>query len=88
MDLHEDNGQNIVTATFEFPGVTKDQIQLDFHNGKLTVSAETKQSTEHDEKGYAVRERRFGKFSRTLQLPQGVKVSYSFYKYSISRAER
>ncbi|PPQ79788.1 hypothetical protein CVT26_012471 [Gymnopilus dilepis] len=73
MDLHEDNGQNIVTATFEFPGVTKDQIQLDFHNGKLTVSAETKHSSERDEKGYAVRERRFGKFSRTLQLPQGVK---------------
>ncbi|KAF8909250.1 HSP20-like chaperone [Gymnopilus junonius] len=73
MDLHEDNGQNIVTATFEFPGVTKDQIQLDLHNGKLTVSAETKQSTEHDENGYAVRERQFGKFSRTLQLPQGIK---------------
>ncbi|KAF6751231.1 small heat shock protein [Ephemerocybe angulata] len=35
-------------------------------NGRLTVSAESKG-------GYAVRERRFGKFSRTLQLPQGLK---------------
>ncbi|PPQ75934.1 hypothetical protein CVT26_006340 [Gymnopilus dilepis] len=73
MDLHEDNEKNVVTATFEFPGVPKENINIDVHQGKLTVSAETKQSSEHDENGYAVRERRFGKFSRTLQLPQGVK---------------
>ncbi|KAF9538205.1 hypothetical protein CPC08DRAFT_717577, partial [Agrocybe pediades] len=69
-------GQNIVTATFEFPGVAKENINIDVHNGRLAVSAETKQSSEeHDEAGYAVRERRFGWFSRTLQLPQGVGVS-------------
>ncbi|PPQ79757.1 hypothetical protein CVT26_012310, partial [Gymnopilus dilepis] len=73
MDLHEDNEKNLVTASFEFPGVPKESISIDVHNGRLTVSAETKQSSEHDENGYAVRERRFGKFSRTLQLPQGVK---------------
>lgn len=74
MDLHENGEKNLVTASFEFPGATKEDIQIEIHNGKLTVSAETKQSTEHDENGYAVRERRFGKYSRTLQLPQGVKV--------------
>lgn len=75
MDLHEDKDKNLVTATFEFPGVQKENININLHNGKLTVSAETKQSSDHDENGYAVRERRFGKFLRTLQLPQGVKVS-------------
>ncbi|PPR00022.1 hypothetical protein CVT24_009029 [Panaeolus cyanescens] len=73
MDLHEDNQKNLVTATFEFPGVSKENINIDMQNGRLTVSAETNQSTEHDANGYAVRERHFGKFSRTLQLPQGVK---------------
>ncbi|PPQ74989.1 hypothetical protein CVT26_011772 [Gymnopilus dilepis] len=73
MDLHEDKEKNLVTASFEFPGVNKDDIQINVHNGRLTVSAETKQSSDRDENGYAVRERRFGKFSRTLQLPQGVK---------------
>ncbi|PPQ70101.1 hypothetical protein CVT25_005605 [Psilocybe cyanescens] len=73
MDLHENSEKNLVTASFEFPGATKEDLQIEVHNGKLTVSAETKQSTEHDENGYAVRERRFGKYSRTLQLPQGVK---------------
>ncbi|KAF8804141.1 HSP20-like chaperone [Phlegmacium glaucopus] len=72
LDLHEDAEKNLVTATFELPGVSKDDVQLDFQNGKLTVSAETKKSEEHVENGYALRERLYGKFSRTLQLPQGV----------------
>lgn len=74
MDLHEDKEKNLVTASFEFPGVSKENIQIDVHDGKLIVSAETKQSSEHDENGYAIRERHFGKYARTLLLPQGVKV--------------
>lgn len=77
MDLHEDTQQNVVTAVFEFPGVSKESVQIDLHAGKLIVSAETKQSEEHAERDYAVRERHFGKFSRTLQLPQGIKVCLS-----------
>ena len=74
MDLHEDNEQNVVTATFELPGLKKEDVSIDVHNGRLTVSAESKQSSEHSENGYAVRERRYGKFSRTLQLPPGLQV--------------
>ncbi|TFK38560.1 HSP20-like chaperone [Crucibulum laeve] len=73
MDLHENSETNTVTASFEFPGLKKEDIQIDLHNGRLTVSAESNISKDHDENGYAVRERRFGKFSRTLQLPQGIK---------------
>jgi len=73
MDLHEDTENNKVTATFELPGVRKEDINIDLHNGRLTVSAETKPSEEFEKSGYAVRERRFGKVSRTLQLPVGVK---------------
>ena len=76
LDLHEDTGKNLVTATFEFPGVSKDEVQLDFQNGKLTVSAETKKSEEHADSGYTLRERLYGKISRTLQLPQGVQVRH------------
>ncbi|KAF8896497.1 small heat shock protein [Infundibulicybe gibba] len=73
MDLHENAEHNEVTASFELPGLKKEDVQIDVHNGRLTVSGESKLSTEHEQGGYAVRERRFGKFSRTLQLPQGVK---------------
>ncbi|KAJ7208164.1 HSP20-like chaperone [Mycena haematopus] len=61
MDLHEDSKANTVTATFELPGVKKEDVQIDVHNGRLSKD------------GYAIRERRFGKIARTLQLPQGVK---------------
>ncbi|KAI5899692.1 HSP20-like chaperone [Schizophyllum commune H4-8] len=73
MDLHEDAEKNVVTATFEFPGVKKEDVQVDVHNGRLTVGAETKLAEDREENGYAVRERRYGKWSRTLQLPTGVK---------------
>jgi len=73
MDLHENAEGNAVTATFELPGMKKDDVQIDVHNGLLTVSGETKTTTDKEENGYVVKERRFGKFSRTLQLPQGVK---------------
>jgi hypothetical protein len=74
MDLHEDPEKNVVTAVFELPGTRKEDVNLDVHNGRLTVSAESKTSEEHTEHGYAIRERRSGKYSRTLQLPQGIKV--------------
>lgn len=77
MDLHEDPEKNVVTATFELPGLKKEDVSIDVHNGRLTVSAESKVSNDHDENGYAVRERRYGKFSRTLQMPAGLKVSRS-----------
>ncbi|KAJ6606594.1 HSP20-like chaperone [Mycena vulgaris] len=75
MDLHEDSTSNTVTATFELPGIKKEDVQIDVHNGRLSIAAESKISELHERDGYAIRERRFGKISRTLQLPQGVKES-------------
>jgi len=73
MDLHENSDTNSVTATFELPGLKKEDVTIDIHNGRLAISGEARMSSEHEESGYAVRERRYGKFARTLQLPQGVK---------------
>ena len=77
--MHEDIEKNIVTATFEFPGFSKDEVQINFQKGKLTVSAETKKSEEHAEGpgGYTLRERLHGNLSRTLQLPEGIQVCCS-----------
>lgn len=76
MDLHENADNNTVTATFELPGMKKEDVRIDVHNGHLSISGETAADSEKKEEGYAVRERRFGKFARTLKLPQGVKVCY------------
>ncbi|KZT05094.1 small heat shock protein [Laetiporus sulphureus 93-53] len=73
MDVHENTEHNLVTATFELPGLNKENVQIDVHNGALTVSGESKISSERDEHGYAIRERRYGKFQRAIPLPQGIK---------------
>ncbi|CDO76514.1 hypothetical protein BN946_scf184712.g4 [Trametes cinnabarina] len=73
MDLHEDQEKNLVTATFELPGLSKENVQIDVRDNILTVSGESTISSERDEKGYSVRERRYGKFSRSLPIPQGIK---------------
>ncbi|KZW00423.1 small heat shock protein [Exidia glandulosa HHB12029] len=72
MDVHESKDNNLVTATFELPGLKKEDVAIDVHNGRLTVSGEVKTSSEETKDGYVVRERRSGKFTRVLPLPQGV----------------
>jgi len=74
MDLHENGEKNLVTATFELPGLKKQDVNIDVQNGRLIISAETKISSEYEQSGYAVRERAFGTLSRTLQLPQGINL--------------
>ncbi|CAL1697839.1 unnamed protein product [Somion occarium] len=73
LDLHVDDKSNTVTATFELPGLKKEDVNLEVTNGVLTVSGESEQEASRDENGYAVKERRYGKFTKALQLPQGVK---------------
>ncbi|KAJ3917895.1 HSP20-like chaperone [Lentinula edodes] len=73
MDLQEDALKNTVTANFELPGLRKEDVSVDVHDGRLTISGEIKASSEHQEEEYAVRERKSGKFSRMLRVPRGVK---------------
>ncbi|KAI0262701.1 small heat shock protein [Gloeopeniophorella convolvens] len=73
MDVHHNKETNNVTVSFELPGLQKEDVTIDVHNNVLTVSGESKTSSERNEDGYAVRERRYGKFSRALSLPQGIK---------------
>jgi HSP20 family protein len=76
MDLHEDAEKNLVTATFELPGLSKDQVNIDVHNGSLTVSGSVSESSEREEHPYVIRERRSGRFSRTIKLPEGTDVCF------------
>jgi len=71
MDLHENPEKNLVTATFELPGLTKDKVNIDVHNGNLIISGGVSESTEKEEHSYVIRERRSGRFSRTIKLPEG-----------------
>ena len=75
MDIHYDKATNNVNVTFDLPGLQKEDVSIDVHNNILTVSGENNASSERTEGGYVVRERRYGKFARSVSLPQGLKVS-------------
>ncbi|HZR92625.1 MAG TPA: Hsp20/alpha crystallin family protein [Gaiellaceae bacterium] len=63
--------QELVYA-FDLPGIPEDKISIEFDEGSLTVSAE-RERTEEVSKDRVYRfERRYGSFSRTIGLPQGV----------------
>ncbi|KAF8522885.1 small heat shock protein [Hysterangium stoloniferum] len=73
MDLHESKESGEMTATFELPGMKKEDVTIDVHNNHLMVSGQSTFSNDLEKDGYSIRERRFGKFSRTIPLPAGTK---------------
>ena len=57
---------------FDLPGLTEDAITIEFDDGALTVSGERERAEEVKDERFYRYERRFGAFSRTIGLPQGV----------------
>jgi len=73
MDVHENRETNTVTATFDLPGIKSDDVNIDVNHDMLTISGDTSTTEQRDERGFTIRERSWGKFSRTLMLPKGTK---------------
>ncbi len=63
---------NEVVYAFDLPGVPEDKISVELHDDTLTVTGEREHKDERSEDGFYRYERRFGSFSRTLGVPQGV----------------
>jgi HSP20 family protein len=57
---------------FDLPGIPEDKIAVEFDDGSLTISGERERVDEAKNDGFYRFERRFGSFSRTVGLPQGV----------------
>jgi HSP20 family protein len=64
--------ENEIVYAFDLPGIPEDKISIEFEDGALTVSAERERTEEVSEDRLYRFERRFGTFSRTIGLPQGV----------------
>jgi HSP20 family protein len=64
--------ENELVYAFDLPGIPEDKISLEFEDGALTVSAERERTQELSEDNLYRFERRFGTFSRTIALPQGI----------------
>jgi HSP20 family protein len=61
-----------VVYALDLPGVAEDKISVELDEGALTVSAERERTREESEDRFYRYERRFGAFSRTVGVPQGV----------------
>ena len=61
-----------VHYAFDLPGIPKDKITLEVEDGALTVSANREREQKLEGEGFRRFERRYGSFSRTVGLPQGV----------------
>jgi HSP20 family protein len=61
-----------VVYALDLPGIPEDRISIEFEDGALTVSAQRERTQEASDDRLYRYERRFGTYSRTFGLPQGV----------------
>jgi HSP20 family protein len=64
--------EDSLVYAFDLPGIPEDKISVEFDDGALIVSGERERTKDASEQNYYRYERRFGSFSRTVGLPQGV----------------
>jgi HSP20 family protein len=70
MDVHE--SQDAYTVKVSLPGVKPEDVNIQYQQGALTISGEVKEDQSREQGGYHIRERRTGRFSRVLRLPETV----------------
>ncbi len=64
---------NELVLSFDLPGIAEDKIAVELDDNVLTVSGERERSQEETGDRFYRYERRFGTFSRSVTLPQGVR---------------
>jgi HSP20 family protein len=70
IDLWEAEEQFVLKA--DLPGLSEDDVSIEVQDGTLTVTGERHEEDRKQGTGWSRIERSFGKFSRTLTLPEGV----------------
>ncbi|MBO9310048.1 MAG: Hsp20/alpha crystallin family protein [Chloroflexi bacterium] len=64
--------ENSVTIRTALPGFKQDEIDISVQGNLLTISAESKAEREEKQANWHIREMRYGKFARTVSLPEDV----------------
>ncbi len=70
LDVSED--QNNYTIKASIPGVNPDDVEITMNNDILTISGESRQENEQEQGQWHLRERHFGRFSRSIRLPNAI----------------
>ena len=82
LDVHEDEKSYIITT--ELPGVKSDQIQVRQEGDYLVIEGETRDESETEGgngRRALIKERRYGRYSRRLRLPQDIDFEKSEATY-------
>ncbi len=70
VDVYSDDAKLVVQA--ELPGIKQEELDVNFHDGVLTIKGERKHESETKEEGYHRVERTYGTFHRAVRLPAEV----------------
>ncbi|KAF8120631.1 small heat shock protein [Boletus edulis] len=74
MNMCEHTDSNMVTITFELPGLKRDDVAIDLLHDQLTISGEsTIDQRSQGEGRYSCREIPYGEFHRCLTVPLGTR---------------
>ncbi|WP_050606307.1 heat shock protein Hsp18 [Clostridium niameyense] len=66
VDLKETEDSYLIEG--DLPGINKEDINIEFNNNYLTISAKREDSIENNNQNYVKRERRYGEFKRTFYI--------------------
>ena len=72
LDVFEEKENFVVKA--ELPGMKKEDIEVSFHDGSLSISGERQSEAKHADAEIYRAERFFGRFQRSVTLPASVAV--------------
>lgn len=72
--MNIEENKDAYKISVELPGMEKNDIDIQIKDNVLTISGEKKEETKSDEGTFYRRERRFGKFSRSINLPNDINV--------------
>jgi HSP20 family protein len=70
MEVFEKN--NLLTVRLDAPGLKKEELSVNVSEGVLAVEGERKHEAEEEKNNWYRRERTYGRFYRTVPLPEGV----------------
>jgi HSP20 family protein len=87
VDVYEKD--NTVTVKAEIPGVKSEELDVTIDDDLLTISGEKKHENEVKEKDYYRLESAYGRFERTIRLPEAVKAegAKAAYKNGVLKIE-
>jgi HSP20 family protein len=72
MDLVEADDHYVLRA--DLPGMDEKNVSIEINDNVLTVSGERRDEQEQSRRGWHRVERSFGRFTRSLTLPEGIEV--------------